>query len=278
MSAERDETRIVRSWLEDGVTVLPDRVLDAVLDQLPATHQRRAWWPARRFHNMNYPVRIALVAAAVLVVAFLGIRFLLPGQNVGVPGTTPIPTATPLAPHEGALAAGTYIAHPFADASGGYAACPQAEPPDCDPTLAADITSHSPSRTAGSSLRVARMSFGRRTSKPYRLTEQASSSCGAAGSPAIRAPRRPRISPVGPTVDDFANALADHPLLDITAPVDVTLDGYSGKYVELQTPADLTECPLLPAMGSRHLRSGTGPAMAHLDPRCRWHPRGDPHR
>ena len=42
MSAERDETRIVRSWLEEGVTVLPDRVLDAVLDQLPTTHQRRA--------------------------------------------------------------------------------------------------------------------------------------------------------------------------------------------------------------------------------------------
>ena len=37
MSAERDETRIVRSWLEEGVTVLPDRVLDAVLDQVPAT-------------------------------------------------------------------------------------------------------------------------------------------------------------------------------------------------------------------------------------------------
>ena len=53
MSAERDETRIVRSWLEDGVTVLPDRVLDAVLDQLPATHQRRAWWPARRFLTMS---------------------------------------------------------------------------------------------------------------------------------------------------------------------------------------------------------------------------------
>ncbi len=35
MSAERDVTRIVRSWLEEGVTALPDRVLDAVLDQSP---------------------------------------------------------------------------------------------------------------------------------------------------------------------------------------------------------------------------------------------------
>ena len=29
MSSDRDTTRIVRSWLDEGVTALPDRVLDA---------------------------------------------------------------------------------------------------------------------------------------------------------------------------------------------------------------------------------------------------------
>ena len=43
MSTDRDVTRIVRSWLDDGATRLPDRVLDQVLDALPATPQRRAW-------------------------------------------------------------------------------------------------------------------------------------------------------------------------------------------------------------------------------------------
>ena len=47
---------------------------------------------------------------------------------------------------------------------------------------------------------------------------------------------------VGPSVDDFANALADHPLLDVTDPVDVTLAGYSGKYVDLNVPADISKC------------------------------------
>ncbi len=47
---------------------------------------------------------------------------------------------------------------------------------------------------------------------------------------------------VGPSVDDFANAIADHPLLDATDPVDVTLAGYAGKYVDLQVPADISKC------------------------------------
>ncbi len=47
---------------------------------------------------------------------------------------------------------------------------------------------------------------------------------------------------VGPTVDDFATALVNHPTLDVTTPVNVTLAGYSGKYVDLQVPSDITAC------------------------------------
>ena len=67
MSTDRDVTRIVRSWLEEGVTALPDRVLDAVLDQLPATPQRRAPWPARRLRDMNILLVLPRAAAAVAV-------------------------------------------------------------------------------------------------------------------------------------------------------------------------------------------------------------------
>jgi hypothetical protein len=48
--------------------------------------------------------------------------------------------------------------------------------------------------------------------------------------------------PVGPTVADFVDAVAQHPVLDTTTPTDITLAGYSGKYFDLQFPADLSTC------------------------------------
>ena len=65
MSTDREVTRIVRSWLEEGATALPDRVLDAVLDQVPATPQRRSLWPARRSTEMSNIYKVLIAAAAV---------------------------------------------------------------------------------------------------------------------------------------------------------------------------------------------------------------------
>ena len=97
MSTDRETSRIVRSWLEEGVTALPDRVLDTVLDQVHATPQRRSWWPSRRFADMNSYLRIAIAAAAVLVIAVVGYN-LLPGTSSfgGRPTPVPSPTASPL--------------------------------------------------------------------------------------------------------------------------------------------------------------------------------------
>lgn len=97
MTTDQDLTRIVRSWLDEGVTALPDRVLDAVLDQVPATRQRRAMWPARRFADMNTYAKLAIAAAAVVIVAIIGYN-LLPtrgGNSVGVPAVTAEPSASP---------------------------------------------------------------------------------------------------------------------------------------------------------------------------------------
>lgn len=97
MSTDRDITSIVRSWLDEGVTVLPDRVLDAVLDQVPTTPQRRPSWLARRLPIVNNPsVRYGIAAVAVIAAVILGLNVLQP--DVGGPRPTPSPTpeATPI--------------------------------------------------------------------------------------------------------------------------------------------------------------------------------------
>ncbi|MBA2558114.1 MAG: hypothetical protein H0V12_12355 [Chloroflexi bacterium] len=75
----------------------------------------------------------------------------------------------------------------------------------------------------------------------------------------------------GPTVDDLAEALVDIPLRNATQPVDVTLDGYAGKYMEWSVPADIeTEphgeftsfagCDVVAGDGDRAFESWTGKA------------------
>ena len=94
MSTEHDSTRIVRSWLEAGSTAIPDRVLDAVLAELPSRPQRRSRWSLWRSLQMKPIIPIAVGAAAVLLAVVLGSRFLPSDQAVGGPTDSPVPSPT----------------------------------------------------------------------------------------------------------------------------------------------------------------------------------------
>ena len=113
MSSDRELTHIVRSWLEEGVNVLPDRVVDDVLAQLPVTSQRRPMWRAWRTRLMNSTMRFAAAGAAVLVVAAVALAVYFsrpaiapagspsPGQSPSVTVATPtqpavLPQTTPV--------------------------------------------------------------------------------------------------------------------------------------------------------------------------------------
>ena len=74
MKPDRDATRIVRSWLENGVTQLPDRVLDDVLLEIPAIPQRRRSPGGATLPQLNRAAQVGLAAAAVLVVVADGSR------------------------------------------------------------------------------------------------------------------------------------------------------------------------------------------------------------
>lgn len=224
MSFDPDTTRVVRSWLNEGVTQLPDRVLDLVLDDLPATPQRRATpWPMRRLSTMSTTLKLGLAAAVVAVAALIGINS-LGSSGVGDPGidssspslepmATPQPTATP----EASLAAETFnlslpqfplainVTVPSADWSGdpnnGILVVDDADPP----AGAGVITFVDPG---------------------YHVY----------GDPCRWETTRPE-DPVT-TADDLVAALAAQASRDASTPVDITLDGYTGKAITLHVPDD----------------------------------------
>jgi hypothetical protein len=272
MTDERSLERAARSWLENGPTQAPDRAVEAALLRIQTTPQERDLRIPWRLPKMTTPARVA-TAAVIGVLAVGGALFMLgrPGQT-GVGGPSPSPTpvvsvapstaptapapstgsaapsnAGPLALPDGPLAAGTYVSTPFAPGHP-FTSCMTPPQPGCSESAddSIRVTFTVPDGWAGcggcvwlpaeenSAPAGAAMGFGRGSwlhSNPCLTAEQ---DAAPDGSP-------PDVA-VGPSVDDFASAIADHPLLDATDPVAVTLGGYSGKYVDLQLPSDLTGC------------------------------------
>ena len=246
MSADRDVTRIVRSWLEEGRTALPDRVLDAVLDQLPATPQRRAPWPVRRLLDMNIPARLAVAAAAVAAVVAIGVIAIPKGG--GVAASPPPASAAPSA----------------SAASSASAVSPPTIPSDSPSTV--NFVGHfapgttytiddpccvGPSRVTFTVPATGWAAFdpvfvGKNVAgggdvfdlyfSPHLVGNVYTGGChwlGTALTP-----------PVGPTVDDLATALNAQAGPGASPPIAVTMGGHPGKKVELSIPqdVDVTKC------------------------------------
>jgi hypothetical protein len=234
MSTDRDTTRIVRSWLEEGATTLPDRVLDAVLDQVPATSQRRAWWPARRFNEMNTPIRIAIAAAAVVVVALVGINLLPSSGGLGGPAPSPTPdptqTASPTQAPSPSTASNVNATGSFAPGTtyvidqGGVASGRMTFTVPATGWSAFDPLFVGKNLAGGGD--VFDLYFG-----PFLVGNVYTGGChwlGTALTP-----------PVGPTVDDLATALLAQAGPGASPPIAVTMGGHPGKKVELSIPQDL---------------------------------------
>ncbi len=219
MSTDRDVARIVRSWLEDGADALPDRVLDSVLDQLPATPQRRSWWPPRRIADMNTFAKLAIAAAAVVVVAVGGINFLpARGGAGGGPAVSPSPSPSP------SLSPGLPLGPRVLTVAGD----------SFDVSMTVTIAAADWDGSAGGGILV--------------KSDSADPPDGAGlivftgqlevyGDPCNWATTRPDPM-TAPTVDAVIAALAAQAGRNATEPVDITVDGYTGKSIELSVPTD----------------------------------------
>jgi hypothetical protein len=96
--SENEFDRIARAWLAEGPTRMADRAVLSALEDIHTTRQRRSWWPAWRSNRMNTYVKLIGAAAALVLVAVVGYRF-LPGNGGvgGQPTTAPSPSPTLLA-------------------------------------------------------------------------------------------------------------------------------------------------------------------------------------
>jgi hypothetical protein len=242
VSAERDTTRIVRSWLRTDEHESANRVLDDVLALLDATPQRRSTWPTRRIADMNSYLKLAFAAAAVVVVAVVGYKL---SESLGVSGigNDDPPTATSTQP------------------SPSLAATPRSEPTDTLdhgridrggydipwPLGPSDARIHLtvPAGWAwiGSGMTTIYKDEGRFYDFPVDLAAHSvsrvvSSVCAADESSAEVGPS---LVDVGPTVDDLTTAITNVVGTHWSAPMDVTLGGYPAK--SLVVTYSSADCP-----------------------------------
>jgi hypothetical protein len=213
MSTDRDVTRIVRSWLRSDEADSADRVLDAVLDALDTTPQRRATrWSAWTGSFMSgEPIGFVIGAAAVLVLVIVGLQ-LLPGGNLGGPIATDVPSPQPTATAtQDAWAPGAALDRGRNDLMVDDVRFSIEVPEGWRTTQYEGMISFSPP-SGGHYPWVGLL---------WKFDRVADDPCTASA------------RPVGPSVDDLANGLTTIPETDATEPSDTTIGGIPARYVEL---------------------------------------------
>ena len=249
MNGNTDFDRIAQSWLQDGPTEMPDRSLQAALDEVHVTSQQR-FGPARRAIPMNGNTwRVAAAAVIGLLIILGGITF-LGGRQGGVGGAPA--TATPSADVRHRLPSAAARVPPQAGTAWGRTATSRQPLPPCRSPLPAGWA-------------PGRRRLRRRTRRPDRRSVTADQQ-PVQRSPA-RTTRSSRPTP-GPGVDELLAALASQPGIDAGPITDVTVDGYRGKSVELTVATDIATCPA-DSGKTRCPASGSGPRLAAIAATCR---------
>ena len=258
MSTDRDLTRTVRSWLHEDQHEDADRVLDLVVDELDTTPQRRAVWLARRIPFMNGKLRYAIAAGVVAMASIIGMSYLASSNtgNDAPPNTTPTPTPEPsvaASPTPAAgLPEGQFVLSDGSVGKGGRPATVTIPAPGwhgepqsgvlCKGELACDIPQH-----------MAGM-IGPWFGNLYVYGDPCEWSSTKPDAPAS-------------TVDELVAALTAQQHRDASAPVDVTLGGYPGKFITLHVPWNLSiaECDNS-SFGSWALPGESTPSRYHQIP------------
>lgn len=94
MTTDRDFDLIATSWLAAGPDELPDRVVEAVVEEIHVTRQRRARRVPWRFPTMGITARASALLVLGALAAVLGVAVL--GGVGGTGPTSPTPASVPI--------------------------------------------------------------------------------------------------------------------------------------------------------------------------------------
>jgi hypothetical protein len=231
MTAPHDADRLIRAYLEPGPVELSDRSFDAVRDTIERTHQRAAIGLGRE-SDMSGRARFALVAAAVVVAVSILSVSIVPGLGgSGGPAATPASTPT---------------------ASPSHTASPPAPtvPPAPDQLSTLIVDTPFPVRITfdvgtgwvlwGDVGEAGKGWYKHSVDPPDGLGMTVWNVTNVLTDPCDGDPLDP---PLGPSVDDLADALVAQPHTIVEQDTAVTIDGYSGRYLEY-TADDMSDCPI----------------------------------
>lgn len=234
MTQHSDIERLLDHWFKDGPDQAPDRVVEIVTDRIERQSQRPAWRLHWRPFPMNAYAKIAVAAAAILIVALVGYN-LLPGSSTGVGGPAPSPSALPTATPTSTPAATGPVALPDGPVTGGrYRIKPFNDPSSL--SIVADVPVSWVGFPANAALTNPGGSNGGILLGFMTADGLFRDPChwdvggtGAAQTGDIV---------VGPTVDDLVTALKANKSYTSSAATPVTIGGFEGQELELQLPGD----------------------------------------
>jgi hypothetical protein len=233
MSAPRDVDRLLNTFLDEGPMELPDASYDQVRARIDQTRQRAFIGPWRFSLMNNNIVRVGLAAAAVVVIAVIAVN-LLPGSPTpgGNPSVSPSVEPSEAAPSAEPSTAAGLPEGPHLIVSGQTDVSQNEIPPltvtipgpgwDGDVGGGILLNNHGEPDGAGMIVFAQQeyLVFGDPCS--WETTPDTSVA----------------------TVDEFIAALSSQASRDATEPVDITLDGYTGKAITLHVSedADFSQC------------------------------------
>lgn len=216
---------MIRAFLSEGQTELPDRAFDAVRHDIHHIRQRVVIGPWTQ-PDMSVFARLAIAAVAVMAVGLAWVNF---GPTQTGFGTQPTPTPSPLG-------------LPFGDVE--LPLEPGASYTTRDPFLVR-VTFTAPAGWVGR-LGAEFMAFTNPTGRHAPAYGVTFGIFDKVAADPCQFERGFKNALPASSVDALVTALTGVPGLDASTPIDVTVDGYAGKQLTLTAPASFDGCTVSP--------------------------------